>query len=238
MKTYTELGTAIGELVDEKNAAYGNSVATSGQFLALLFPDGLQPVQYSHALLLVRIFDKLQRIATDADTLGESPYQDIAGYGILGAHMQWQQKEERATWQGNANGSDVNQPAKGQPDSAAPSISVKTTTNESEMIAQPPSQQPDGCSAMPASAAASTAPENASPSEDERQRAALRARLAQSFPAWRSRNDRIQCGACLKGCYGKLMWSITVDSDLFGFCSEECKDLALRSLNALPAEAE
>jgi len=29
--------------------------------------------------------DKLFRIATDKDALGESTYRDIAGYGILGA---------------------------------------------------------------------------------------------------------------------------------------------------------
>lgn len=36
-------------------------------------------------LCLVRILDKMFRIATDKDALGESPYRDIAGYGILGA---------------------------------------------------------------------------------------------------------------------------------------------------------
>jgi hypothetical protein len=35
--------------------------------------------------LLVRIFDKQMRIATRKDYAGESPYRDIAGYGILGA---------------------------------------------------------------------------------------------------------------------------------------------------------
>jgi hypothetical protein len=29
--------------------------------------------------------DKLFRIATARDALGESPYRDIAGYGLLGA---------------------------------------------------------------------------------------------------------------------------------------------------------
>lgn len=40
-----------------------------------------------HVLITVRIFDKLKRIATDRDALGESPYRDIAGYGILGATL-------------------------------------------------------------------------------------------------------------------------------------------------------
>jgi hypothetical protein len=35
-------------------------------------------------LLLVRIFDKLKRIATSKQAFEEDPYKDIAGYGILG----------------------------------------------------------------------------------------------------------------------------------------------------------
>jgi len=166
MKTYAELAAEIGELVERKNAAYGNSVEASGEFLALLYKEGLQPDQYAHALLLVRIFDKLKRIATDADALGESPYEDIAGYGILGAHMQWQQKEDRATWRGNANGPDAPSSAKEQPGSIAPSTSAKTTTSASATIAPEPSPQPDGYSVEPASAAAPTAKASANPNAD------------------------------------------------------------------------
>lgn len=41
--------------------------------------------QMDDALCVVRILDKLFRIATDRDALGESPYVDIAGYALLGA---------------------------------------------------------------------------------------------------------------------------------------------------------
>jgi hypothetical protein len=84
---YLGIAIQIGELVEQKNAAYGSSFAKAGDFLRLLFPSGLAPHQYDDALLLVRIFDKQMRIATDRDALGESPYRDIAGYGILGAAM-------------------------------------------------------------------------------------------------------------------------------------------------------
>lgn len=87
MNRYREIARQIGELVEKKNAAYGSSFAKSGPFLRLLYPGGIAPEQYDDALLLVRIFDKLQRIATDRDALGESPYRDIAGYGILGAAL-------------------------------------------------------------------------------------------------------------------------------------------------------
>lgn len=85
MSKYDEMAVQIGALVTEKNAAYGDSFAKCGEFLRLLFPDGIQPAQYDDALALVRIFDKQMRIATRKDAFGESPFRDIAGYGILGA---------------------------------------------------------------------------------------------------------------------------------------------------------
>jgi hypothetical protein len=82
---YEKLGSEVGALVEEKNAAYGDSFAKCGEFLKLLYPNGMRPHQYSDALCLVRIFDKQMRIATDPGAFGESPYRDIAGYGLLGA---------------------------------------------------------------------------------------------------------------------------------------------------------
>lgn len=82
---FDRIAKEIGALVTEKNAAYGNSFAKTDVFLNILFPDGIRPAQYGDALALVRIFDKMMRIATNKDALGESPYRDIAGYGILGA---------------------------------------------------------------------------------------------------------------------------------------------------------
>jgi len=75
----------LGELLVRKNAAYGSSFLKAGEFLALLYPMGIRPEQYTDALLLVRIFDKCMRVATRKGAFGESPYLDIAGYGILGA---------------------------------------------------------------------------------------------------------------------------------------------------------
>ncbi len=81
---YEELGRTVGALVDVKNKAYGSAFDDAGEFLKLLYPRGITPDQYGDALALVRIFDKMKRIATNKDALGESPYQDIAGYGLLG----------------------------------------------------------------------------------------------------------------------------------------------------------
>ena len=82
---YKELGSEIGELVDEKNQAYGNSFNKAGDILRIFYPNGIEPEQYSDMLAIVRIIDKQFRIATRKDAFGESPYKDIAGYGLLGA---------------------------------------------------------------------------------------------------------------------------------------------------------
>jgi hypothetical protein len=82
---FQQIGTEVGALVEEKNAAYGDAFAKAGEFLRILYPDGIAPQQYGDALAMVRIFDKQMRIATRKNAFAESPYRDIAGYGILGA---------------------------------------------------------------------------------------------------------------------------------------------------------
>ena len=63
------------------------------KILKILYPDGIEPSQYRDMLAITRIIDKLFRIATDKDALGENPFKDIAGYGILGvANDQKEQK--------------------------------------------------------------------------------------------------------------------------------------------------
>ena len=85
--SFAEIGAEIGALVDEKQKVYGDSFHKGGAFLRLLYPDGIKPEQYDDALCLIRIFDKQMRIATAKDALGESPYRDIAGYGLLGTTL-------------------------------------------------------------------------------------------------------------------------------------------------------
>ena len=80
---YEAVAQKIGQLVDEKNAAYGDAFNKAGEFLKIIYPDGIQPEQYGDMLALVRVFDKMMRIATDKDALGENPWNDITGYGIL-----------------------------------------------------------------------------------------------------------------------------------------------------------
>lgn len=81
---FAEAGARIGRIVEEKNRAYGNSFVRSAEILRMLYPTGVLPEQYGDMLGIVRVLDKLSRIATDRDQFGESPWGDIAGYGILG----------------------------------------------------------------------------------------------------------------------------------------------------------
>jgi hypothetical protein len=73
----------LGTLVSQKNEAYGDAFSQAGDVIRVLYPDGVKPEQYVDLLVTVRIVDKLFRIANRKDAFGESPWQDIAGYGIL-----------------------------------------------------------------------------------------------------------------------------------------------------------
>jgi hypothetical protein len=84
---FVEIGEEIGKLVAEKNLSYGSSFSKCGDFLRLLYPNGIQPEQYTDLLLLARIFDKCCRLATRKDAFGESPYRDMCGYSILGVAL-------------------------------------------------------------------------------------------------------------------------------------------------------
>ena len=70
-------------LTADKNEAYGNSFEDSPYILRKLYPNGVQPDQYEDFLAIVRILDKLKRVATNKNAFGENPWKDIAGYGLV-----------------------------------------------------------------------------------------------------------------------------------------------------------
>ena len=158
MKTFRELATDIGEITTQKNEAYGSSFAKSGDFLRLLWPDGIPADRLDDALLLVRIFDKQMRIATSKDAFGESPYSDIGGYAILGLSNH---QEKNATWPGSANAPDAQTSSKEQPSSAAVPAVERTTLKHNEAAAQPSSPPPAASSLNTTDAIARTVPADA-----------------------------------------------------------------------------
>ena len=86
MKDYVRLGKAIGELIADKQQAYGDSFHKSGEVLKILYPKGVKIDNFTDLLAITRVLDKLFRIATDPTYGSESPWRDIAGYALLRLH--------------------------------------------------------------------------------------------------------------------------------------------------------
>lgn len=81
---YIKAAKEIGKLVSQKQIQYGDSFHNSGDVLRKLYPNGIELKDYDNVLVVARIIDKLFRIS-NGDKGNESAFQDIAGYGILGA---------------------------------------------------------------------------------------------------------------------------------------------------------
>ena len=73
----------LAAILSIKDEAYGNAFDKTTQILSLLYPNGIRVEQYKDLHVIIRMLDKISRIARDNDPLGESPYMDIAGYSIL-----------------------------------------------------------------------------------------------------------------------------------------------------------
>jgi hypothetical protein len=73
----------LAQILSTKDEAYGNAFDKTTHILSLLYPNGIKVEQYKDLHVIIRMLDKISRIARDNDPLGESPYMDIAGYSIL-----------------------------------------------------------------------------------------------------------------------------------------------------------
>jgi hypothetical protein len=80
---YQQIASELAALVEKKQAAYGDAFGKSGAVMRILYPEGIPFEKLDDALCVVRVLDKLFRIATDRDALGESPWSDIMGYALL-----------------------------------------------------------------------------------------------------------------------------------------------------------
>ena len=219
--TYKKLGQQVGALVDEKNAAYGASFAKSGPFLQLLYPAGLKPEAYTNALLLARIFDKQMRIATDNDATGESPFQDIAGYGLLGAQMHDDRKaatnpEETNKQCGSVSAKDAVEGSTAQNGSAAQPAPRPTTTSAEPQIELP---------LKPESPAPSSATSNVSVV-----RAAAKSNRVSVVDRALARNNNCRCAMCDKDV---LTWHpirVASAEGILHVCSKVCCDELVQAL--------
>jgi hypothetical protein len=82
-----ELGARLVATVVKKNLAYGDSAYRTAKILGILWPDGVPAARFLEMQLVTRMLDKLSRIATDPGAFGESPWEDLAGYGLLGLEV-------------------------------------------------------------------------------------------------------------------------------------------------------
>lgn len=204
--TYKQLGERIGALVDEKSIAYGDSFGKSEAFLQLLYPDGIPAAHMHHALVLARIFDKLSRIATDPEALGESPYIDVAGYALLGARMH----EMRKNGCGSARQGAVDE-SKEQNGSAVQSVPRPTITSDAE----PSAKSSPLPSTAPPSDTSNASAVLAAANEKRAAAVALAARV-------RERNEQCGCGICTEDM--KAEWvSGAWGGEYFYFCSRELR---------------
>lgn len=95
---YEKLALEVGSLVQSKNKAYGSAFDKAGEFLSVLFPNGVPVDRYKDMLCLVRMFDKMMRISTSefegTDEKREEAYRDLAGYSLLGLNSEKEGKEK------------------------------------------------------------------------------------------------------------------------------------------------
>lgn len=84
-KSFQEIAAEIGRLVTEKDQAYGSAVAKCGDVLRVLYPTGVKPEHLGDFGAVMRIVDKLFRIATAPGAFGEDPWRDISGYALVKA---------------------------------------------------------------------------------------------------------------------------------------------------------
>ena len=81
---YEKVALEIAKLVSRKQAEYGDSFGNSHKIFEVLYPDGVKLDQMKDFLVIVRVVDKLFRIAR-GDQGDESAWDDINGYSNLAA---------------------------------------------------------------------------------------------------------------------------------------------------------
>ena len=110
MRSFQELAKGIADLVAEKEKAYGSAFDKAGDFMRILYPEGIKPEQYKDMLSNVRIFDKLMRIATSYEGTEEKKidaYSDIMGYALLGLRSSILENNEEVALRNMSNRSQL-----------------------------------------------------------------------------------------------------------------------------------
>ncbi len=83
LEDFLGLGEEIGRMLANKNRKYGDSYARMAHVLPMFYPDGVPGDHLLDAVFILRIIDKLMRIASSQGDDEEDPVKDIAGYAVL-----------------------------------------------------------------------------------------------------------------------------------------------------------
>ncbi len=83
LEDFLGLGEEIGRMLADKNRKYGDSYARMAHVLPMFYPDGVPGDHLLDAIFILRIIDKLMRIASAQGDDEEDPVKDIAGYAVL-----------------------------------------------------------------------------------------------------------------------------------------------------------
>jgi len=74
----------VASMVKEKNREYGGAFQKVSHILSILFPNGIPTSKYHDVAILVRVLDKICRIASANDKdVKKDAWLDIVGYGLL-----------------------------------------------------------------------------------------------------------------------------------------------------------
>jgi len=74
----------VAGMVREKNRGYGGALQKVSRTLSILFPNGVPTSKYHDVAILIRVLDKICRIASANDKdVKKDAWLDITGYGLL-----------------------------------------------------------------------------------------------------------------------------------------------------------
>ena len=78
------VAACVVKTVRDKNKEYGNAFRKVSEILSVLFPNGITPDKYDDVALLIRVLDKICRIAnTNDEEVKKDAWLDICGYALL-----------------------------------------------------------------------------------------------------------------------------------------------------------
>ena len=74
----------VAVIVEEKNKEYDSAFEKVSKILFILFPNGIPTNKYHDAAILIRVLDKVCRIANTNDKgVKKDAWLDICGYALL-----------------------------------------------------------------------------------------------------------------------------------------------------------